>query len=185
MDEGLELDDTDQVTDDQFDDEDEEEAERQSPKSSKLKSCWSWLRKWSASRSNQSKVQHEKEEDSLIPWPDKDPEGADNNPRTRVGELDNEGLDIKAGTKNSLGGSHVFDKTQYGLDDLLGMNTKVSSVEGTQGGKQQTIQALADSGASASIISWDLAKTINMTILMFLARSYEMIEAEAPESATA
>ena len=39
MDEGLELDDTDQVTDDQFDDEDEEEAERQSLKSSKMKSC--------------------------------------------------------------------------------------------------------------------------------------------------
>ena len=39
LDEGLELDDTDQVTDDQFDDEDEEEAEEKSPKSSKLKSC--------------------------------------------------------------------------------------------------------------------------------------------------
>ena len=55
-------------------------------------------------------------------------------------------------------------KTQYGSDELLGMNTKVSCVKGTQGGKQQTIQALADSVASASIISWDLAKTINMTI---------------------
>ena len=44
------------------------------------------------------------------------------------------------------------------------MNTKVSSAEGTQGGKLQTIQALADSGASASIISWDLAKKINMII---------------------
>ena len=37
-------------------------------------------------------------------------------------------------------------------------------MEGTQGGKQQTIQALADSGASASIISWDLAKKINMVV---------------------
>ena len=44
------------------------------------------------------------------------------------------------------------------------MNTNVSCVKGTQGGKQQTIQALADSGASASIISGDLAKTINMII---------------------
>ena len=55
-------------------------------------------------------------------------------------------------------------KTRYGSEELLGMNTKVSCVKGTQGGKQQTIQALADSGALASIISWDLAKTINMTI---------------------
>ena len=58
----------------------------------------------------------------------------------------------------------MFYKTQYGSDELLGMNTKVSCVKGTQGGKQQTIQALADSGASTSIISWDLAKAINMTI---------------------
>ena len=42
------------------------------------------------------------------------------------------------------------------------MNTKVSCVKGTQGGKQQTIQALADSGASASIISLDLETTLNM-----------------------
>ena len=56
----------------------------------------------------------------------------------------------------------MFYTTKYGSEDLLGMNTKVSTVEGTQGGKQQTIQALADSGASAYIISWDLAKNINM-----------------------
>ena len=55
-------------------------------------------------------------------------------------------------------------KRQYGSEELLGMDTKVSCVEGTQGGKQQTIQALADSGASVSILSWDLATTINMTI---------------------
>ena len=113
-DEGLELDDTDQVTDDQFDDEDEEEAERQSLKSSKMKSCWSWLRKWSASRSTQSKVQHEKEEDSLIPWPDKDKGGADNVSRSCEGELDREGLDIKAETKNSLGGLMCFTKHNMG-----------------------------------------------------------------------
>ena len=64
------------------------------------------MRTWSASRGTQPRVQQE--EDSLIPWPDKDPEGADINPRTRAGELDKEGLDIKAETKNSLGGSHVF-----------------------------------------------------------------------------
>ena len=44
------------------------------------------------------------------------------------------------------------------------MNTKVSCVEGTPGGKQQKIQALADSGASYSIISWDLATTLNIHI---------------------
>ena len=53
-------------------------------------------------------------------------------------------------------------KTQYDSEELLGMNTKVSCVEGTPGGKQQAIQALADSGASASIISWNLATTLNM-----------------------
>ena len=56
----------------------------------------------------------------------------------------------------------MFNTTKYGSEDLVGMNTKVSTVEGTQEGKQQTIQALADSGASASIISWDMAKNIAM-----------------------
>ena len=56
----------------------------------------------------------------------------------------------------------MFHTTKYGTEDLLGMSTKVSTVKGTQGGRHQTVQALADSGASASIISWDLAKNINM-----------------------
>ena len=98
-------------------------------------------------------------EESLIPWPDRDLEGADRDSKTQE-----EGLDIKAGTKHRLGGAHVCHKTQYGSEELLGMNTKVSCVEGTPGGKQQAIQALADSGASATIISWDLATTLNMPI---------------------
>ena len=44
------------------------------------------------------------------------------------------------------------------------MNTKVSTVKDTQGGGEQKVQALADSGASASIISWDLAKKLNMVV---------------------
>ena len=44
--------------------------------------------------------------------------------------------------------------TKYGSQDLLGMSTKVSTVKGTTKGRVQTVEALADSGASASIISW-------------------------------
>ena len=66
--------------------------------------------------------------------------------------------------EHRLGGSHVCHKTHYGSEELLGMNTKASCVEGTPGGKQQKIQALADSGASCSIISWDLATTLNIHI---------------------
>ena len=44
------------------------------------------------------------------------------------------------------------------------MSTKVSTVKDTQGGREQTFQALADSGASASIISLDLAKKLNMVV---------------------
>ena len=72
--------------------------------------------------------------------PKKDPDEADKKPDTTcVGELD-----MGAETKNSLGGPHVFYTTKYGSEDLLGMNTKVSTVEGTQVGTQQTVQALAD-----------------------------------------
>ena len=42
------------------------------------------------------------------------------------------------------------------------MKTKVSTVKGTKEGKVQTVKALADSGAS--IISWYLAKKVNMMI---------------------
>ena len=52
----------------------------------------------------------------------------------------------------------MFHTTKFGSEDLLGMKTKVCTVKDTQGGREQTVQALADSGASASIISWDLAK---------------------------
>ena len=104
------------------------------------------------------------EDESITPGPDKDPEAANSNPRTQTEESVRGGLDTKAKTEYSLGGSHVFYRTQYGSDELPGMKTKVSRVRGTQEDKQQTIQALADSGASTPIISWDLAETINMTI---------------------
>ena len=58
----------------------------------------------------------------------------------------------------------MFHTTKYGSEDLLGMNTKVSTVKDTQGGREQTVQALANSGVSASIISWDLAKKLNMVV---------------------
>ena len=58
----------------------------------------------------------------------------------------------------------MFHTTKFGSEDLLGMKTKVCTVKDTQGGREQTVQALADSGASASIISWDLAKKLNMVV---------------------
>ena len=39
----------------------------------------------------------------------------------------------------------MFHTTKYGSEDFLGMNTKVSTVKGTTGGKVQTVEALADS----------------------------------------
>ena len=71
-------------------------------------------------------------------------------------------------TNYCQGGSHMFHRSQYGSDELLGMETKVSSVrewkykKGIQEEKQKTIQALADSGATSSIISWDLAGKLNV-----------------------
>ena len=37
-------------------------------------------------------------------------------------------------------------------------------MKGTKEGRVQTVEALADSGASASFISWDLAKKVNMIV---------------------
>ena len=56
----------------------------------------------------------------------------------------------------------MFHTTKYGPKDLLVMKTKVSTVKGTKEGKVQTVKALADS--VASIISWYLAKKVNMMI---------------------
>ena len=56
----------------------------------------------------------------------------------------------------------MFHTTKYVSEDFLGMKTKVSTVKGTKDWKVQTVEALADSGAS--IISWYLAKKVNMMI---------------------
>ena len=61
--------------------------------------------------------------------------------------------------KKQLRGQHMFHTTKYGSEDLLRMRTKVSTVKGTTRGKVQTVEALADSGASASLILWNLAKS--------------------------
>ena len=60
------------------------------------------------------------------------------------------------------GGTHVLHTTKYGTEELLGMRTKV----GTTNKDERAFEtlALADSGASASIISWDLAKKLNMVV---------------------
>ena len=52
----------------------------------------------------------------------------------------------------------MFYTTKYGSEELLGIKTKVSTVKGTTGRRVHTAEALADSEASASLISWDLAK---------------------------
>ena len=72
----------------------------------------------------------------------------------------------KTKDKEQLEGPHMLHNMKYESEDLLGMKTKVSTVKGTKEGRVQTVEAFADSGASASIISWDLAKKVNMIVLI-------------------
>ena len=78
LDGGLEVDDTDQVTEDHFDDkkageryEEGEEGKKRAPKASKLRN--SLRNMWTAPRNTQSRVQHDKEEDPRT-GPNKDPD---------------------------------------------------------------------------------------------------------------
>ena len=120
LDVGLQLGDTGQVTEYHLDDkkveeriEEEEEKEKKIPKSEEVEMAleargdlvyttglaplwswsWSWMRRWSAPRGTRPGVttQEGQWEESLIPWPDKDLEGADRDSRTQT-----EGLDTKA-----------------------------------------------------------------------------------------
>ena len=135
-DERLEVDGTKQVTEDHFDGkeagengENEGSGKKKTPRTGKL---WSWWRKiWPASGDLQSAVQQEKENDPRAE-PDKDPDEADKKPDTCVGELDR-----AAKTKEQLGGPHMFHNTKYGSQDLLGMSTKVSTVNDRQGGENR------------------------------------------------
>ena len=61
--------------------------------------------------------------------------------------------------KENLEGSHVLHNTKYGSEDLLGLKTKVSTVKGTTEGRVQTVEALADSGASASINQYNMGSS--------------------------
>ena len=63
-----------------------------------------------------------------------------------------------------LEGPDVLHKTKYGSEKLLGMKTAISAVRGTRDGKAKEVKALADPGASAYIISWTLAKKVNLVI---------------------
>ena len=69
----------------------------------------------------------------------------------------------------------MLHNTKYRSEDFLGMNTEVSTMKGTKEGKVQTVEALADSEASTSIISWDLAKKVNM--IVFLKRDATLKDA--------
>ena len=65
--------------------------------------------------------------------------------------------------------SHVIDKTKYGSEVVLGMSTTISTVKNPawKSANQHVevqVEALADSGASASIISLDLARKVKMII---------------------
>ena len=64
---------------------------------------------WSAPRDTRpgGTTQGQQEEESLFPWTDRDPEGANRDSRTQAEGLVREGLDTKAEAKYSLGGSHV------------------------------------------------------------------------------
>ena len=106
--------------------------------------------------------QKKKKKKEKIPrtGPEKDLDEMDKKPDKTCGEEP----DRTAKTKDQLGGQHMFHTTKYGSEELLGMKTKVSTVKGTTGGRVQTVEALADSGASASIISWDLAKKLNIVV---------------------
>ena len=66
----------------------------------------------------------------------------------------------KTKDKEQLEGPHVLHNMKYGSEDVLGIKTKVSTVKGTKEGRVQTVDALADSGASTLIISWDLVKKV-------------------------
>ena len=66
-------------------------------------------------------------------------------------------------------GAHVIHKTKYGSEVLLGMNTTISTVKNpawktANQHMEIKVEALADSGASALIISLDLAKKVKMII---------------------
>ena len=76
------------------------------------------------------------EEEAITPVPDKEPGEANSNPRTQTEEGVRGGLEAKAETDYSPGGSHVFYRTQYGSNELPGMKTKVSRVRETP--KRQT-----------------------------------------------
>ena len=72
-------------------------------------------------------------------------------------------MDVRGDHREKLpGGIHVLHTTKYGTEELLGMKTKV----GTTAKEERAVEtlALADSGASASIISWDLAKKLNLVV---------------------
>ena len=148
-----------EVKKDEEDDKEEGSGKKPVPKVTMWLS-W-WKKQWTAANDLLSKVHQDKEKNPGAA-PDKDPDEAGRKPdKTCLGE--HEGA---ANTKDreQLEGPHMFHTTKCGSDDLLGMKTKVSTVKGTKEGKVHTVYALADSGASTSIISWDVAKKVNMVI---------------------
>ena len=118
-------------------------------------------KRWPASSDLWSKVQKDKEKNPKT-GPDKNPDDVDK--KTRQTCVGGHNRAAKTKDREQLEGQHMFHTTMYGSEDLLGMNAKVSTVKGTTGGKVQMVEALADSEDLASIITWDLAKKLNMVV---------------------
>ena len=128
----------------------------------KRKKWLSWRKKQLKGASDPHSELHPDHKKAPGTEPAKTPEEASSKPeKTCV-----EGYDRVATARDTenLEGPHVLHNIKYKSENLLGMKTKVSAVEGTKEGKVQTVEALADSGASASIIPLDLPKKVNLIL---------------------
>ena len=120
-----------------------------------------WKKQWKGANNPQTGV-HPNQKKASGMEPAKAPDEADI--KLDITCVDGDDRSATTRDKEDLSGQHVLHNTKYGYEDLVGVKTNVSTVKGTREEKVQTVEALADSGASASIISWDLAKKVNMIV---------------------
>ena len=119
---------------DEEDDKEEGSGKKPAPKVTMWLS-W-WKKQWTGANDLLSKVHPDKEKNPGAE-PDKDPDEAGRKPdKTCLGEHDRA---AKTKDMEQLEGPHMFHTTKCGLEDLLGMKTKVSTVKGTQEGKVHTV----------------------------------------------
>ena len=123
-------------------------------------------RKWKEWREARKKNKEEKEmeDENHVPTEtqakDKEAGGTDGPGKT------NDSEDITCHKKsNTKSEEHVIHVTKYGSDLLPGMKTIIcNETNPTDKHRKMKVEALADSGATHSIISMHMAKKINMTI---------------------